>query len=76
MRIYNKAKNPFTSKDVQKNLSENLNNLTPLNKIVNIMKNDIKLTYKRCLSRPNSINLKRIKLLRFLFSVNFASYLN
>ena len=76
VRFYNKTKTPFTSKDVQKHLSENLNNVPPLNKIVNIMRNDLKLTYKKCLSRPNSIDLERIKLLRFLFSVNFASYLN
>ena len=76
VRFYNKTKTPFISKDVQKHLSENLNNVPPLNKIVNIMRNDLKLTYKRCLSRPNSIDLERIKLLRFLFSVNFVSYLN
>ena len=39
------------------------------------MRNDLKLTYRRCLSLPNSIDLERIKLLRFLFSVNFESYL-
>ena len=40
------------------------------------MKNDLNLTYKRCLSRPNNIDLERIKALRRLFSANFIDNLN
>ena len=57
-------------------MSENLSIIPPLNKIVNIMRDELKLTYKRCLSQPNSIDLDRIKLLRCLLPINFTSHLN
>ena len=62
MKFYNKSSNTFTSKDVQKYLIENSNVVLPLNKLVWIMKNDLNLPYKRYLSRPNYIDLERIKL--------------
>ena len=39
------------------------------------MKKDLKLSYKRCKPRPNSINFEEVVMKRRLFSVKFAKML-
>ena len=73
--FYDKWSSPFTSKDVQKHLIENTSVVLPLNKLVQMMKDDLNFTYKRCISRPNNIDLERVKALRCLFSANFIDNL-
>ena len=40
------------------------------------MKNDVNLSYKRCSSRPSSINIDRINLMRKIFWINFADIID
>ena len=58
-------------KRCSKYLSENLNIIPSLNKVVNIMRNELILTNKNCLYRLNSIGFDKTKLLCFLFSIIF-----
>ena len=71
INFYNETSNTFTSKDVQKYLLENTSDFIPLNKLVSIMKNNLGLSYKRWPSRPNTVDLSKVKALRCLFSANF-----
>ena len=40
------------------------------------MKEDLNLLFKRCLSRPNTINLDRVQALRWMFAIKFIEELN
>ena len=62
---------PYWAKDVQNYLDSEINILYPIQLIRDIMKCDVKLSYKRCSSRPTSVDLSKVKLLRKLFWINF-----
>ena len=57
---YDLSQTQFASKEVQKHLINLNSEVLPFNLIVNIMKEDWNLAYKRRLSRPNLIDFYRI----------------
>ena len=67
---------PYWVEDVQKYLYDELKIDYPKKLISDIMKNDVNLSYKRCSSRPSSINIDRINLLRKIFWINFADIID
>ena len=72
MEYYDSVHIQFTSKEVQKHLIDLNSEVVPLNTIAKIMKQDWSLTYKRWLSRSNSIDFDRVNALRWMFSVEFS----
>ena len=66
----------ITAPDIQKYLLENFELKWSLNLILTIMKEDLNLSFQRCLSRPNTINLDRVQALRWMFAIKFIEELN
>ena len=63
---------PYWVKDVQDYISKEVKIEYPLQQIREIMKNWAKLSYKKCSSRPISVNLDKINLLRKIFWIDFT----
>ena len=57
---YNQTETEFVSYDVQKYLFDKLNLIWSNKTIIDIMKNDLNLSFKRWLTRPNTINFDKI----------------
>ena len=75
MRYYEDCKTEFTVKDVQKYLEVDHLIVLPQHIIREIMKKELRLTFKKWLSRPNNVDFDRLKVLRWMFSVKFATIL-
>ena len=77
-KIYNyylKIDCEFTTVDIQKYLFNEFEILWPQRLIGEIMKSDLKLTYKRCTSLPNCVNFDKVNSLRWGFAVDFSNKL-
>ena len=61
-----------TAKEVIDKVNGELNTSYSVNFIRGLMKNKANLSFKRVKSRPNSIDMDRIKSIRSLFSIKFA----
>ena len=61
-----------TAKEVTDKVNGKLNTSYSVNFIRGLMKNKANLSFKRVKSRPNSIDMDRIKSIRSLFSIKFA----
>ena len=75
-KIYNyylKIDCEFTTIDIQKNLFNEFDISLPQRLFRKIMKSDLKLTYKRCTSRPNCVNFDKVNSLRWGFAVDFSN---
>ena len=70
-QYYKESETDFTSADIQKHLLEKLDIAWSLRMIRKIMKSDLNLTFKKCLTRPNNVDLSRVKVLRSMFWVDF-----
>ena len=74
-KYYEEIESEFTSSDVQKHLFEHLNISCSLRLIRDIMKNDLNLSFKKCATRPNNVNLNRVKTLRSMYWIQFSELL-
>ena len=74
-QYYEEMLTEFTSSDIQKHLLDKYQIVWSLRQIRNIMKNDLNLTYKKWASRPNNVDLNRVKALRLMFWVEFSKAL-
>ena len=63
------SKATLNAKEVTNNINKELSTSYSANFVRNVMKNDIKLTFKRVKSRPISIDLDRIYFIRWFFSI-------
>ena len=66
---------PFIVKDVRSYVYQNIGRYYQYSVLHKIMKKDLKLSYKRCKPRLNSINFEEVVMKRRLFSVKFAKML-
>ena len=74
-KYYWEFETEFTSLDIQKHLLEKWEIVCSLRMIRRIMKNDLNLTFKKSLTRPNNVDFNRVKALRSMFWVDFADLL-
>ena len=68
-KYYWEQLHPFTINDILKHLKQENNIDCPYQLIRKIVKDDVKLSYKRSLSRPIIANIERVKIFRCLFSI-------
>ena len=61
-----------TAKEVTDNVNGELNTSYSANFIRGLMKSKSNLSFKRVKSRPNYIDMDRVKFIRSLFSIKFA----
>ena len=73
---YWKQEYPFTINDVLEHLKETNGIDYPYQLIQRIIKDNIRLTYKRVLSRPITADIPRVKLQRKLFSIQTIQAIN
>ena len=73
--LWRLKKTEFTVKDVQKYLKVDHLIVLPQHIIREIMKKELRLTFKKWLSHPNNVDFDRLKVLRWMFSVKFATIL-
>ena len=66
------SNNAYDAKEVSDYVNNSLNTTYPVYFIRNIMKNELKLSFKRVNPRPNRINIEKLKWTRLLFIVNFC----
>ena len=66
-KYYEEIESEFTSSDVQKHLFEHLNISCSLILIRDMVRNDLNLSFKKCATRPNNVNLNRVKKLRSMY---------
>ena len=71
-KYYWEQLHPFTINDILKHLKQENNIDCPYKLIRKIVKDNVKLSYKRSLSRPIIANIKRVKILRCLFSIQIS----
>ena len=62
----------FNAKEITNNINSKLNTNYSTQFIRKVMKEDLKLSYKKVSSRPNNIDFNKLKAIRTLFAVNFA----
>ena len=70
------CEDPFWIKDVQNSLKENFSTDYPYQLIRDIMKKDMRLSFKRVSSRPMIFDYNKIKILRTIFWIDFSQDLN
>ena len=75
MKYYMKIETEFVAADVQKHLFENYDIIWYLKTTIKIMKHDLNLTFKRWISRPNSIDFNKTAALRWMFAIKFTKKL-
>ena len=74
-KYYEETENEFTSSDIQKYLFKDFKISWSLRLIRDIMKNDLELSYKKCATRPNNVDLNRVKTLRSMYWIQFTEAL-
>ena len=62
----------FNAKEIANHINLKLNTNYSTKFIRNVMKEDLKLSYKKVSSRPNNIDSNKLKAIRTLFAVKFA----
>ena len=75
-KYYWEQENPFTVRDIQDSLKFNKNISCSYHQIRKIIKDNLKLSYKRCNSRPTSIDMDKIKLMIMMFSIDITQELD
>ena len=70
-----KSETPYITNDVKQHICKTTCREYPLMLIRKLMKIDANLSYKRCKSRPTSINLSKVKASRILFAAYFVDML-
>ena len=74
-KYYEETENEFTSSDIQKYLFKDFKISWSLRLIRDIMKNDLELSYKKCATRPNNVDLNKVKTLRSMYWIQFTEAL-
>ena len=74
-KYYEEIESEFTSSEVQKHLFEHFNISCSLRLIRDIMINDLNLIFKKCATRPNNVNLNKVKTLRSMYWIQFSELL-
>ena len=62
----------FNAKEITNHINSKLNTNYSTQFIRKVMKEDLKLSYKKVSSRPNNIDFNKLKAIRTLFAVKFA----
>ena len=71
-KFYELTNTPFTVLDIQNRLKANSNLNVSKDFVRKLMKNNCKLSYTRCKSKPNTIDLNKVKVSRCLFEIKFS----
>ena len=75
-KFYESTNTPFTVLDIQNRLKANSNLNVSKDFVRKLMKNNCKLSYTRCKSRPNTIDLNKVKVSRCLFAIKFSQVID
>ena len=76
IKYYSNLVYPFKVIDIQSHIQKVFGVNWSYQKIKDIMKIDLRLSYKRCLSRQKIVDYNKIKLWRKLFSLKFLTEIN
>ena len=71
-----RSETPYIANDVKQYISKTTFKEYPLMLVRKLMKDDANLSYKKCKSRPTSVDLSKVKASRILFAAYFVDILN